>query len=191
MKSREREDESTGHPPVPRKPPVLLVMVGVPGTGKSYFVRRLADRIPLAVVQTDQIRRQLVTKPTYSQEENRRVFSIAHREIGRLLRAGKSVAFDATNLYERRRLALYRIAERYGARLVIVRTVAPDEVVAERLQMRLRGADPVDMSEAGWDVYSRMKGEFEEIRRPHIVVDTSLGVESTVSRLAELIRGDR
>jgi predicted kinase len=163
-------------------------MVGAPGTGKSHLVRLLSQRVPLRLVQSDQIRRRLVPHPTYTQEENRRVFYLAHREIGRLLKAGENVAFDATNLYERRRRTLYRMAERYDARLLIVRTVAPDEIVAERLQMRSMGADPDDLSEAGWEVYSRMKDQYEEIRRPHLVIDTTAGVEQALDAIVELMQ---
>jgi predicted kinase len=170
------------------KTPILLIMVGAPGTGKSHLVRLLSQRVPLRLVQTDQIRRRLVSHPTYTQEENRRVFYLAHRQIGRLLRAGENVVFDATNLYERRRRTLYRMAERNGARLLIVRTVAPDDIVAKRLQMRSTGADPGDLSEAGWEVYARMKGQYEEIQRPHLVVDTSAGIEPAIDRIARLIQ---
>jgi predicted kinase len=169
--------------------PVLLVMVGAPGTGKSHFVRLLSQRVPLRLVQTDRIRRSLAARPTYTQEENRRVFYQAHRQIERLLGAGENVAFDATNLYEGRRRTLYRMAEKSGARLLIVRTVAPDDVVAKRLQVRTMGVDPDDLSEAGWEVYAAMKEQYEEIKRPHLVVDTSAGIEPALDQIVRLING--
>jgi predicted kinase len=184
----EPESAQGEHPQPAGKPPVLLIMVGAPGTGKSHLVRLLSQRVPLRLVQTDRIRRGLVAHPSYTQEENRRVFYLAHREIARLLRAGENVAFDATNLYEGRRRTLYRIAERNGARLLIVRTVAPDDVVAKRLQVRSMGADPDDLSEAGWEVYAAMKEQYEEIKRPHLVVDTSAGIQPPLEHIVRLIQ---
>ncbi len=176
--------------PIPgRKPPGLVIMVGPPGTGKSHLVRRLAEQLPLKVVETDAIRRQINPHPDYSPRENRRVFHIAHRRIDRLLRQGKNVVFDATNIYESGRRTLYRIAESDGARLLIVRTVAPDEVVERRLRGRMEGLSPADRSEAGWEVYLRMKGEFEEIGRPHMIVDTSRDLEPAVEEIARFLRG--
>ena len=169
--------------------PALVVMVGPPGTGKSHLVRELARRVPVSVVQTDDIRRTLVTQPEYTPEESRRVFSIAHRRTEGLLRQGRNVVFDATNIYEWGRRVLYRIAERAGARLLIVRAVAPDDVIERRLRGRLAGINPGDRSEAGWDVYARMKTKFEEIERPHLIVDTSLELAPAVEEITRFIQG--
>ena len=174
--------------PRPTRPPVLLVMVGPPGTGKSHLVRLLAERIPLQVVETDEIRRQIAPSPTYSHQENRRVFHLAHRKIDRLLRQGKNVVFDATNIHESGRRTVFRIAENDGARLLIVRTVAPDEVVAERLLRRQAKIDKRDRSEADWEVYARMKAEYEEIGRPHMVVDTSQDLEPALEEILSSFR---
>ncbi len=186
---REEPARSEGPWPAPsRKAPTLIVMVGPPGTGKSHLVRLLAQRVPLKVVETDEIRHQLSPHPSYSAEENRKVFHVAHRRIDRFLRQGKNVVFDATNIYEWGRRTLYRMAESDGARLLIVRTVAPDEVVEDRLLRRVEQLNPEDRSEAGWEVYLRMKAEFEEIGRPHMVIDTSEPLEPALQQIVEFIQ---
>lgn len=182
-------EEIEGQPAPTRKPPTLVVMVGPPGTGKSHLVRLLAQKLPLKVVETDEIRRQLTPRPEYTARENRKVFAVAHRRIDRLLRQGKDVVFDATNIYEWGRRTLYRIAENDGAKLLIVRTVAPDEVVQERLRGRMAGVNPADRSEADWEVYLRMKRQFEEIGRPHMVVDSSRDLDWAVEEIVQFIRG--
>lgn len=169
--------------------PALIVMVGPPGTGKSHLVNLLAQRIPLKIVASDEIRHQISLHPSYSPEENRRVFQTAHRRIQRLLRQGENVVFDATNIREFGRRSLYRIAERTEARLLIVRTVAPDDVVEARLLRRMERLNPEDRSEAGWEVYLRMKAEFEEISRPHMLVDTSEPLEPALEEIVGFVRG--
>ena len=176
--------------PAVTPPPAMVVMVGPPGTGKSHLVREIVRRIPATVVQSDAIRRRLFERPEYTADENRKVFSVAHARAERLLRRGRSVILDATNIHEWARQGLYQIAERAGARLLIIRTVASDQVVAERLRRRLSGENPSDRSEAGWEVYLRMKAEFEEIRRPHMVVDTAMDLEPAVQEIVQFIRGD-
>jgi len=171
-----------------RKASTLIVMVGPPGTGKSHLVRLLSQRVPLKVVETDEIRHQLTPHPSYSAEENRKVFHMAHKRIDRLLRGGHNVVFDAPNIRESGRRTLYRIAETDGARLLIIRTVAPDEVVQERLRRRVERLTPEDRSEAGWEVYLRMKAEFEEIGRPHMVVDTSEPLEPAIEEIVRFMQ---
>lgn len=188
---REGPAVPAGPSPMPgRKAPTLIVMVGPPGTGKSYLVRLLAERVAVKVIETDEIRHRLSPHPSYTAAENRKVFHIAHRRIDRLLRQGKNVIFDATNIYEYGRRTLYRMAESDGAHLLIVRTVAPDEVVEERLRRRIERLNPEDRSEAGWEVYLRMKAEFEEISRPHMVVDTSEPLEPALEEIVKFVQGE-
>jgi predicted kinase len=170
-------------------PPALVVMVGLPGTGKSHLAREIARRVPVDIVETDDIRLRLAPRPEYTADENRQVFGAAHGQLASLLNRGRSVVFDATNIFESGRRTLYRLADRAGARLLIVRTVAPDEVVERRLRDRTTGADSADRSEAGWEVYIRMKAEFKEIQRPHLVVDTSMELEPAVREIAQFVRG--
>src|SRR5512133_2414690 len=89
--------------------PALIVMVGPPGTGKSHLVREVAGRIPVAIIQSDAIRRRMVKHPEYTPDENRKVFFVAHARAEQLLKEGRSVIFDATNIHEWTRRGLYAI----------------------------------------------------------------------------------
>lgn len=168
--------------------PALVIMVGPPGTGKSHLVREIMRHVEVATIQSDAIRRRMVKRPEYTPEENRKVFFVAHSRAEQLLKKGRNVIFDATNVHEWARRGLYDIAERTGARLLIVRVVAPEHVIAERLRHRIAGENPSDRSEAGWEVYLRMKAEFEDIARPHMVVDTSEDIESPTLEIVQFIQ---
>ena len=99
-------------------PPALVIMAGLPGTGKSHLVGEISRREAVEVIGSDAIRRGLFARPDYSPSEHSRVFSVAHRRTEERLREGRSVIFDATNIYEASRRSLYRIAERTGARVL-------------------------------------------------------------------------
>ncbi len=62
--------ESLGQLPKPVAYPVLVAVSGLPGTGKSYFSRQLAGYIPLAILETDALRKELFPCPIYSAAEN-------------------------------------------------------------------------------------------------------------------------
>ncbi len=177
--------ESLGTLPEASVKPSFILVSGLPGTGKSFFSRRLAEDIPLAVLETDVLRRKLITDPSYSPSESNRLFQAVHALLTSLLRDGISVVLDATNLVERHRETLYAIADSNSALLVIVRTEAPKGEVEERMARRAEGADPDDNSEADMAVYQRMRPTQQRIGRNHIRVDTTADVNGIVRKIAK------
>ena len=173
--------------PVPR--PILVVVAGLPGTGKSSFSRELAARFPLLVLESDALRRALVPRPRYSAEESARLFRAIHHLMAGLLARKTPTLLDATNLVEAQREPLYRMAQGAGAKLLLVRVRAPQEVVRARLTSRQATADPHERSDAGWEVYQRMRDTYEPIRREHYTVDTSRNVEPVLRRIVEELEG--
>ena len=164
------------------KPPFILVS-GLPGTGKSYFCRRLAERLPYPILESDALRKALVPSPTYSPRENNRLFQACHTLIEELLERGVPLIFDATNLVERHREHLYRIADNVGARLILVRVEAPPGVVQQRLSDRAAARARDDNSDADWGVYQKMRPTAQRIQRNHFAVDTSRDIQPVVERV--------
>jgi predicted kinase len=174
---------SLGGLPQPQVKPPLIVVSGLPGTGKSFFCRKLADKLPFLILASDSLRRILFPAPQYDEYENRRLFSTCHALIEELLRKGIPVIFDATNLLEHHREYLYRAAERAGAKLILVWLEAPPEVVRQRLLAREAATVPQSDSQAGWEIYNRMRSRRQKISRNHLVVDTSQDITTAVNKI--------
>ena len=168
-------------PPVPR--PVLVAVSGLPGTGKSYFSRRLVERVPLVVVDSDLMRKTLFPRRTYFPEESRRLFAAVHALVGELLSEGVPVLVDATTLTEAHRSSLHHIAEGAGTGLVLVGVEAPPEVAYRRLERRRMDRRPEDHSEADWCVYRKMAPTVEPISRDHMIVNTAGDISADVERV--------
>jgi len=181
----QRLRDSLGELPEPVARPALVVVSGLPGTGKSFFSRKLAERVPLLVLESDVLRKTLFPSPTYSAEESSQVFRAIHPLAEDLLKEGVSLVLDATNLSERFRERLYCIADRLGARLIVVRVQAPPEVVRQRMQGRAGYSDTV--SDADWSVYLKMRPSAEPISRNHFVVDTSRDISPAIERIVREI----
>jgi predicted kinase len=174
---------SLGHLPEPVVKPVFIAVSGLPGTGKSYLCYQLAQRLPLAILESDALRKVLYPTPSYSAAESSHLFQTIHLLIERLLKRSVSLVLDATNLAERDREYLYRIADRLGVKLILVRVEAPPEVVKERLKARQEEAVPENNSDADWAVYQKMKTSAQKIRRNHYAVDTSRDITPVIDKI--------
>jgi DegV family protein with EDD domain len=176
-------EQALGELPPPVDGPALVIVTGLPGSGKSHFSRDLASRRPLAHLDSDALRRALVGRPTHSAEESARLFAAVHALIERLLSRGVSAIVDATSAKEAHRRLLYQIAKQAGARLLVVQTEAPPDLALERLRARSRGAATHDASDATVAVYNRMRRDWEPIERPHVRVDTSQELEPAIEEV--------
>ena len=166
--------------------PAFIVVSGLPGTGKSYFCRRLVERLQFIILESDALRKALFSSPGYSASESGRLFRAIHLLIERLLKKGVPLILDATNLSERYRERLYSIADRLDVKLILVRVEAPPEVVQERLKARRGNTE--NNSDADWAVYQRMKPSVQKIWRNHYAVDTSRDITPVLNKIVRAAR---
>ncbi len=184
----QRLTDSLGELPEPLVKPTFIAVSGLPGTGKTYFCTKLAERLSFVILESDALRKALFSPPSYSSSESARLFQALHRLIEGLLKKGISLILDATNLSERYRERLYSIADRLDARLILVRVEAPPEVVYERLRDRQKGANPGNKSDADWEVYQRMQSSVQQINRNHYAVDTSRDITPVVDKVVREVK---
>ncbi|MDD5095398.1 MAG: ATP-binding protein [Dehalococcoidia bacterium] len=180
--------ESITQLPEPVVRPFLIIMSGLPGTGKSYLSRKLAERLPCVILTSDVLRKVLFPEPSFDASENQRLFSALPVLIEDFLSRNIPVLMDATNLVENHREQLYHVADKLRLKLVIVQVEAPPDVVQERLKARTENPDPHDFSTAGLGVHQKMKTSKENIRRNHLVVDTSRDIGPAIEKIVREVR---
>lgn len=168
--------------------PRLLMLAGLPGSGKSTFAREIISRQPFLVLESDRLRKTLVPRPQYTADEHSRVFRACHRLIDEFLGQGYPVILDATNLGQRNRRPVMAIAQKHGAPLAIAVVTAPPEVARQRLAEREAGMDPGTWSDAGIAVYSRMEPAWQPVRGTHFEVDTSRDIAPVLEKVLEWAR---
>jgi SHS2 domain-containing protein/predicted kinase len=163
--------------------PLLVVLSGLPGSGKSYLARHLQPHLSATIIETDFVRRILFSKPRYTGPESGWVYAVCHELIARRLQSGQNVIFDATNLLEYSRQDLYCIVERVHARIIVIRVVAPGNVIRERLRRRVQQPRPGQYSDADVAVYEKLRETEQPIRHQHLVIDTTQDIEQNVQRI--------
>lgn len=160
----------------------LLMMVGLPGTGKSSVVENLQKRVSCVVVSTDNIRLLMRNKPTYTAAEMMLVYEVCYSIIEARLKQGQRVVFDASNYLAARREHLKKLAQRAGAPVAVCYVQAAQDVIRERLQQRNTGnRREGDLSDADWSVYKWMVEAQEPVVGDHLILDTSSTLASELA----------
>lgn len=143
--------------------PRLILVGGLPGSGKSTIARTLAARIGADCIASDVLRKELAgAEPgeRLTAEVGDGVYGAGMTELTycellvqaeRQLRAGRSVVFDAT---------FARAADR-------------------------RRPGYTGPSDAGWEVYRSMRNTFEPFGPEAVRVDTARPVEECLAKIAE------
>ena len=167
-------DLDLGDSPIVRPGGSLLIMVGLPGVGKSSVVESLQTHTPLVVISTDGVRAHVRQSPVYTAAEMALVYEVCYSLIERRLRLGQRVVFDASNNLQARRDYLARLAEKCGAPMTICSVQAAQDIIQHRLYQRINGGRrKTDMSDADWTVYKWMVETQEPVVGPHLIVDTT------------------
>lgn len=157
--------------------PLILLMVGLPGAGKTTLARQLAPRIGAVVLSRDAIRDAIFPEGLldYSREQNQvgtdALFGVLNYLLARPRPA--FIIVDGKPFSRKAEVEQVKdIADRSNAGLLIFHCVAPSEVIAARLRSGL--ADPRNVrAERHPEKAARIREQFDPIELPHVTIDTS------------------
>lgn len=115
--------------------PLILIMVGLPGSGKSFFARQFSDTFNAPVVSYDRIRYCLTEVPTYEKGENDLVKMLADYQIEELLKTQKTFILDGGSDQRAERAAFRTKVAKAGYDTLLI-WVQTDEVTAKYRSMK-------------------------------------------------------
>ncbi len=167
--------------------PALLMLMGLPGAGKTHCARLLSARLGAAHVATDQLRSRLFIAASYADEENRAVFTVAEALVDELLGEGHVVILDATNLMARYRAPIEVVASRRGVTPLRVLVVADDADARARLAARALARSEDDHSDADVGVYERMRHQGFEPPEQFVELRNGPTLVAEIERIAGLV----
>jgi len=135
----------------------LVVVGGLPGTGKTTVARGIADRTGWLVLRSDELRKRLTGRAPetpaaapfgegiYTAELSDRTYEAMLDAARESLVAGRSVVLDASFTADRHRVAARALAEETASELVEIQcTVAADEAARRMWERHDLGLDASD-----------------------------------------------
>ena len=121
---------------------MLVLVCGLPGTGKSTVARVLRERVAAEWVRTDEVRKALFEKPEYTKEEREFVYDQILKLAEIYLRQNKSVIIDATFHRRATRQKFIDLSKKLGVKLAIVECVCSEEASRRFIKERGEKEDP-------------------------------------------------
>lgn len=151
----------------------LIIMVGVPGSGKSFKGTQIAEDNDFVYVSRDFVRNMLDLDFSKGAQAIAKKVFLAIIEAS--LSQGKTVVADATHLSVGSRLPLLELGQRYGTENIaivmdicyetcILRNSARDEgeIVPLEAMRGMKKALSIPTKQEGWTVYKYTEGEEEK-----------------------------
>jgi len=177
-------------------PPLLIVMRGPAGCGKSSVAAALSASLGLEILQTDAIRRELFpvaqraaeSGDVYREDKRERVYRELLRRAERLLDQRLPLVLDGTFGSRRWLTAAVMAGTSRQFATLVVDCRCPADVALKRIADRLHAGGAI--SEATPDVYRRQRQEFEPLPAglPVCPLNTAHALPALLAKLSRHLR---
>lgn len=175
--------------------PLMIVVRGLPGTGKTSIAKALADGLCMVHLSSDAVRKELAGVPAtehrvagfgegiYTGEFTAKTYRALIEKGVAFLKSGRSVVLDATFSNVKYLYEVKSAVQALGsdAEFHAVECVADDEAVRSRLLKR--ASEEGAISDADWEIYLRQKKSFEPMPagiQPCMMLSTKGPLEEVV-----------
>ena len=170
----------------------LVLVMGRPGTGKSTLCKGLLKQISAAYVDIDSVAevfRQYIRNVSALKIANLTLLSIYRTAEQNLMHEG-SVLLDLPFVHEmtvqERRQGLQDLAERTGARLIVIHCKCSDRELKRRLNVRRSSQDLAKLE--NWSAFLRREPPDVTVPFDHLSIDTEADAADNVRRALEYVR---
>jgi predicted kinase len=157
--------------------PLVIVLCGLPGVGKSTVVSKLKKSVGGTVFRTDRIRKRIFDEPEYTKEETEAVYDDMMQKAEDVISNGGTVILDGTFKTLKLRDKARKTAERQNSDFRLIKVECNTGVVKDRIENRS------GISDADFSTHKKLSEEFESISEGE-VIDNSGDLSAVVRQVA-------
>lgn len=175
--------------------PHLLVMSGLPMSGKSYLSNIIEEKLDgnICIVRTDFFRPTVAkhmgrNEPVYTNNEHEHVFTLGHELAKKALENNWNVIADATNLTEQfRKWAIDAGKDKADQILVAFLEISHETAMDRNIEKDRSGSAATP---AVYAILNFEKEPMEKCSMPYIVINAEIDVRPWAEEFAKWFRGD-
>ncbi len=165
---------------------MIVLMAGLPASGKSTLCQELAARLNATVLDKDKIRAAIFPPSDieYSTEQDDFCMGIILDAASYLLRKDPSrfVFLDGRPFSRTYQIEqVLEIAANLNQEWRILECICSEETARKRLTEQFASGEHL-AANRDYELYARVKRQFVEIRLPKVVIDTDQPLDSCVQR---------
>ncbi len=163
---------------------MIVLICGLPGTGKTFLSNKLSQYINSTVLSTDKIRKELIQKPTYTPWERALIYDVLFLLAKYLHSSGINCILDGTFNMEKSRREIKDLLNLSNEQFFIIECICPEDLIITRLLLRKD-----DYSDATVSIYLKMKKIYEPVKQKHMSINTSRPIDKNIDRILRYIYG--
>jgi predicted kinase len=143
---------------------MVILVFGLPGSGKTTLAEELAGRLKAVYLGSDPLRKEMIRDISYTAEEKSAVYDrMLELALDAVVRWDDDVVADA-NFHLTKERQLFQDAFRQQTALYLIEIRSKEELIRERLSARREDSD------ADFAVYEKIRAEWEPEDSDHLVL---------------------
>ena len=161
---------------------MIILILGLPGTGKTTFAEALAKEIGAKHFNSDKTRIVLGKTGQYDTATKSSIYTHMLGEVESLLIKHGIVIVDATFYQEKLRAPFQRLASSLGIPIKYIQIKSDPAIVASRMKTKRK------YSEADFEVYKHIKNQYEPLDKAHLTLwSDQLSLETMVEKAKDFL----
>jgi predicted kinase len=141
---------------------MIVLVFGLPGTGKTYFSAHLANDIGAIHLSTDIIRTKMNKTEEYDENTKQYIYDKLKLEMIINLKNGNDVIVEGTFYDNEKRIQFIKAAAALQSPIKFIEIKAEETLIRDRLNQDRA------QSEANFKVYQKIKRIFEPFEKQHL-----------------------